>query len=139
MSLFPSGPEPAEVASVTDLTTAVAGLIREGTQECWVKGKVAEYRVWRSGHHYFCLKDARSQMRCVLWRTDAQRLRQAPADGTEVYVLGRPTLWEEKAEFRFTARTILPTAAIGAAQLELERVRALLQADGLFDPAQLFE
>lgn len=127
---------PEEVVTVSAVTCGVSRLIREGTRDLWVRGEVAEYKVWRSGHHYFCIRDAHSQLRCVMWKNDAVRVQQAPAHGTEVFLFGRPTLWEEKGEFRFTAKTLLPTAAVGAAHLELERIKAALQKEGLLDPAR---
>ncbi|HRZ10176.1 MAG TPA: exodeoxyribonuclease VII large subunit, partial [Gemmatimonadales bacterium] len=79
-----------------------------------------------------------ASVRCMLWKQQAagvlKRNGQAPADGMEVLVRGRPTLWEEKGEYRLTATDIIPTALLGAKALELERVRAALKADGLLDP-----
>jgi exodeoxyribonuclease VII large subunit len=137
MDLFssPEGAPPDEVISVSDLARTAAQLLRQGMSDVWVKGEVIEYKVWKSGHHYFCLRDAASQMRCVLWRNDAKS-KVPLADGTEVYAFGRAGLWEEKSEFRFTARMILPTSAMGAAQRELERVKAVLLKDGLLDPSR---
>jgi exodeoxyribonuclease VII large subunit len=64
------------------------------------------------------------------------RAGKPPADGTEVYVLGKPALYEEKSEFQLVVSRMLPTSALGRQQQELERVRALLHQDGLFDPAR---
>jgi exodeoxyribonuclease VII large subunit len=62
--------------------------------------------------------------------------RKPPADGTEVFALGRPTIYGGKGEFQLVVTRMLPTAAVGAAQQELERIKTLLQKDGLFDPAR---
>lgn len=138
MDLFtaPEGAPPDEVVSVSDVARTASQLLRQGMRDMWVRGEVMEYRIWKSGHHYFCLRDASSQMRCVLWRNDARKSMTALDDGTEAYVFGRAGLWEEKSEFRFTAKVILPTAAMGAAQRELERVKALLLAEGLLDQSR---
>jgi exodeoxyribonuclease VII large subunit len=71
-----------------------------------------------------------------MWRTYAQRAGRPPTDGTAVYALGRPTLFEGKGEFQFLVQRMLPTAAIGDQQLRLERVRTALAADGLFEPSR---
>ena len=71
-----------------------------------------------------------------MWSRDAQRAGEPPKDGTEVFVLGKPGIYEAKGEFQLNVTRMLPTAAIGAAQRELERVKELLQRDGLFDPAR---
>jgi exodeoxyribonuclease VII large subunit len=121
------------VFTVSDVTAEVGRAIQRTAQNIWVRAEISEYKVYGSGHHYFTLRDARSQMRCIMWRNDAQRLRVAPVAGMEVFVLGRASYWEEKGEFRFTVTTLLPTADLGAAHVELERVRAALKADGLLD------
>ena len=71
-----------------------------------------------------------------MWKLNAQRAGKPPADGTEVFVLGRPAIYEAKGEFQLVITRMLPTAAVGAAQQELERIKLLLQKDGLFDPAR---
>ena len=75
-------------------------------------------------------------MRCCLWKRDVVRGAKPPADGTEVFVLARPGMYEAKGEFQLNVVRMLPTAAIGQAQRELERVKVLLQKDGLFDLAR---
>jgi exodeoxyribonuclease VII large subunit len=71
-----------------------------------------------------------------MWSRYAQLAGEPPKDGTEVFVLGKPGIYEAKGEFQLNVTRMLPTAAIGAAQRELERVRDLLQRDGLFDHAR---
>jgi exodeoxyribonuclease VII large subunit len=68
-----------------------------------------------------------------MWSRYAQLAGEPPKDGTEVFVLGKPGIYEAKGEFQLNVTRMLPTSAIGAAQRELERVRDLLQRDGLFD------
>jgi exodeoxyribonuclease VII large subunit len=139
-SLFGDGelPEAWSVAQVNrHAKNAVEGIFRE---PLWVLGELVEFKAYRSGHWYFTLRDADASLRCVLWKQQAAgilaRLGAAPTDGMEVLVRGRPTLWEERGEYRLTASDIVPTAVIGAKALELERVRAALQADGLLDPTR---
>jgi exodeoxyribonuclease VII large subunit len=126
---------PDEVWSVTRLTLTAKRVIEEFPQ-IWVRGEVLECKAWKSGHWYFKLRDANSQVSCCMWQRYAARAGKPPADGTEVFVLGRPSLYEAKGEFQLSVTRILPTASIGQAQRELERVKARLYADGLFDPAR---
>jgi exodeoxyribonuclease VII large subunit len=69
-----------------------------------------------------------------MWRFYAQKLKAVPPEGTEVYILGTPTVWEERGELRLTVVTVLPTAGVGLQQVALERTRAVLERDGLLDP-----
>jgi len=125
-----------EVLSVSQLTSAVKRLVEGSIVPLWIRGEVVGLKAWSSGHWYFGLRDRSSQVRCCMWKRDAERAGEPPKDGTEVFVLGRPGIYEAKGEFQFNVTRMLPTAAIGAAHRELERVRALLQRDGLFDYAR---
>jgi exodeoxyribonuclease VII large subunit len=125
-----------EVWSVTELVGTARRIVEGGLAPMWVKGEVVQCKAYPSGHWYFTLRDRTSQVRCAMWRTNAQRAGAPPKDGTEVFVLGRPTVYESKGEFQFVVSQMLPTAAIGAAHRELERVKAVLHHDGLLDPAR---
>jgi exodeoxyribonuclease VII large subunit len=126
-----------DVWSVTQLTIAAKRIV-EGSFErpLWIRGEVVGCKAWPSGHWYFNLRDAASQVRCCLWKRDVVRGAKPPADGTEVFVLARPGMYEAKGEFQLNVVRMLPTAAIGQAQQELERVRLLLKNEGFFDPAR---
>lgn len=138
LSLFSDLITPGDdVWSVTQLTNAAKRIV-EGSFErpLWIRGEVVGCKAWPSGHWYFNLRDAASQVRCCLWKRDVVRGAKPPADGTEVFVLARPGMYEAKGEFQLNVLRMLPTAAIGQAQRELERVRLLLKNEGLFDPAR---
>jgi len=121
--------------SVSQVTKRARRLIEAGLDLLWVKGEVTGFKSYRSGHWYFTLRDADAQVRCVMWRTDNQRLPAPPVEGTQVFVEARPTVWEERGEFRLTVRQLVPTDAGGLWQLQLERAKAALARDGLLDPA----
>jgi exodeoxyribonuclease VII large subunit len=93
-------------------------------------------KAYASGHWYFGIKDAQSQLKGVMWRTYAARIGTPPADGTQVYCFGMPTVWEERGEYRLNVTRMLLLDQLGTQALELERVRKLLAADGLFDPSR---
>jgi exodeoxyribonuclease VII large subunit len=125
-----------DVWSVSQLTTAAKRIVEGEFMPMWVRGEVVACKAWPSGHWYFNLRDATSQVRCCMWKRDAMRAGKPPADGTEVFVLGKPGIYEAKGEFQLNVSRLIPTAAIGQAQQELERVKALLHKDGLFDLAR---
>jgi len=125
-----------DVWSVTRLTTTVKRMVEGEIPAIWVRGEVTGCKTYPSGHCYFTLRDSMCQVRCCLWRRDIPRAGKPPEDGTEVYVLARAGFYEVKAEFQLNVQRILPSSAVGRAQQELERVKALLHKDGLFDPAR---
>jgi exodeoxyribonuclease VII large subunit len=137
LSLSFNIPSPTDqVWSVGQLSASVKRLIEGHPMPLWVRGEVVQCKVWSSGHWYFTLRDKRNQVKCCMWKMHAERAGKPPADGTEVFVLARPVLYEEKGEFQLVISRILPTSALGRGQQELERVKALLQKDGLFDPSR---
>ena len=125
-----------EVWSVSQLTSAVKRLVEGEFMPLWIRGEVVGCKAWSSGHWYFGLRDRSSQVRCCMWKRDAERAGEPPQDGTEVFALGKPGIYEAKGEFQFNVTRMIPTAAIGAAQRELERVKEVLHRDGLFDHAR---
>jgi exodeoxyribonuclease VII large subunit len=137
LSLSFSIPSPTDqVWSVGQLSASVKRLIEGHPMPLWVRGEVVQCKVWSSGHWYFTLRDKRSQVKCCMWKMYAERGGKPPADGTDVFVLGRPGLYEEKGEFQLSVTRMIPTSAVGRQQQELERVKALLHKDGLFDPSR---
>jgi exodeoxyribonuclease VII large subunit len=125
-----------QVWSVGRLNTAIKTLIDGSFPPIWVRGEVLQCKVWSSGHWYFTLREGRSQVRCCMFKLNASRAGKPPVDGTEVFVLAKPGLYEEKGEFQLVVARMLPTSAVGQKQQELERVKALLHQDGLFDPVR---
>ena len=122
--------------SVSDVTKQARRLIESGFTRVWVRGEVSSFKAYRSGHWYFTLRDADAQVRCVMWRNANRNLPAPPQEGSQVFVEATPTVWEERGEFRLTAKRLVPTDEGGLWQLRLEKARAELQRDGLLDPAR---
>ncbi len=120
--------------TVSELGAALRLAAEAVVGQVWIKGEVIGMKTYEAGHWYFTLKDAESQLRCVMWRTYASRQRLVPVDGVEVYLLGTPTVWTQRGELRINAVALLPTAGVGLQQLALERTRERLAEDGLLDP-----
>jgi exodeoxyribonuclease VII large subunit len=125
-----------QVWSVSQLASAVKRLVEGELMPMWIRGEVVGCKAWPSGHWYFGLRDRSSQVRCCMWSRYSQTAGEPPKDGTEVFVLVKPGVYEAKGELQFVVTRLLPTADIGAVHRELERVRALLQQDGLLDHAR---
>jgi exodeoxyribonuclease VII large subunit len=137
LTLFDDAAAPADGAwTVAQVTQRARQLVEAGFPRLWVRGEIVNFKSWQSGHWYFTLRDRQAQVRCMMWRDDARRAGLRPEDGIEVYAHADPTVWEERGEFRLTVRQLLPARAEGRWQLELERARAALARDGLFDPAR---
>lgn len=97
-----------------------------------VEGEVTNYTRSAAGHHYFSIKDARAQMRVVLFATNARFLRFRIENGLQLIVRGRLAIYEAKGEFQLNAVSAEP-AGLGALQLAFEQLKKRLAEEGLFD------
>ena len=100
-----------------------------------VEGEVTNFMRSSAGHLYFSLKDARAQIRVVLFATNARFLRFRIENGLQLVVRGRLTIYEQKGEFQLNA-VIAEPAGLGALQLAFEQLKKRLAEEGLFDPAR---
>ena len=122
------------VWTVSQVNRAVRKLLEGSLPPLWVSGEVGGWKRARSGHCYFTLKDERAQLRCVLFRTDAQRLPTDPEDGMEVRVLGSLTLYEGRGEYQLVARRLDGLGDEGLWRLAFEKLKTKLESEGLLDP-----
>ena len=97
----------------------------------WVEGEVESLVKAASGHVYFCLKDARAQLRAVMWRSDAARLRFRLETGQHLRCRGRLAVYDRDGKFQLYVQVAEP-AGLGAEALALEQLKARLAAEGLF-------
>ena len=116
---------------VRDLVASVRTHIEREYSDAWVEGEISNFRAPESGHLYFTLKDGDSQIRVVMFRSSARLLRFRPADGLQVVVRGRVTIYEDRGELQISAEYIEPKGA-GSLQLAFEQLKAKLEAEGLF-------
>jgi exodeoxyribonuclease VII large subunit len=123
-----------EIWTVSQVNRAVRNLLEGKLPPLWVSGEVGGWKRTRAGHCYFTLKDKQAQIRCVMWRTEAERLRADPDEGMEVNALGSLTLYESRGEYQLAVRALEAGGAEGLWRLAFERLRKKLEAEGLLAP-----
>jgi exodeoxyribonuclease VII large subunit len=128
---FSFRPPDRRVWKVRDLVASVRSHIEREYSDAWVEGEISNFRAPDSGHLYFTLKDGNAQIRVVTFRSSARLLRFRPADGLQVVVRGRVTVYEDRGELQISAEHIEPKGA-GSLQLAFEQLKAKLEAEGLF-------
>lgn len=129
------GEHPQRILTVSELTLLVRDRLEQGFPDVWVEGEVSNLRTPSSGHLYFTLKDADSQLRAVLFRAGAQRLRFALREGLQVIVRGRLTVYEPRGEYQAVLDYLEPKG-VGALQLAFEQLKEKLAREGLFDQSR---
>ena len=142
--LPPSGDQPGRRRGRSDdaplTVSALTQLIKRAIVEhlpptVSVTGELSNVSRPASGHLYFTLKDASSELRCVMWRSAASRLRFRPEDGLEIVATGGVDVYEPRGQYQFYARKLEPKG-VGELELAFRQLRERLEREGLFDPAK---
>lgn len=123
--------------SVTELTRHVRLLLERNDtlQDVYVQGEISNFSRPSSGHLYFTLKDSGAALKCVMWKSDAMRLRLPLRDGLHIEAHGKIGVYEPGGIYQLYADIIRP-AGEGALFAEFMRLKAALEAEGLFDPGR---
>jgi exodeoxyribonuclease VII large subunit len=133
-SLFNLMPE-RRTWKVSELTTRIRELLEGNLPDISVEGEVSNCRAAQSGHYYFTLKDARSQIRCVCFRDQMRGIKCKPEDGLHLTVRGSLSVYDARGEYQIYVTNIDP-GGLGALQLAFEQLKKRLLEEGLFDPAR---
>src|SRR5581483_5786653 len=126
-----AGQPPRHILTPSTLNRLVRGLLEDALPLVWIEGELSNVARPASGHLYFTLKDNAAQVRCAMFKPKSGWLRFKPADGMHVLVRARVGLYEPRGEFQLVAEHMEP-AGEGALQREFERLKAQLDAEGLF-------
>ncbi len=127
----PAKEEP-RIFSVAEVTRAVRGVLEAAFEEVWVEGEVSNFRQQASGHQYFTLKDADSQLACVQFARGTWRKAVQLADGMLVQAKGRLTVYEARGQYQLVV-SVVQAAGAGALLAKFEALKRKLAAEGLFD------
>jgi len=130
MSLF----ETQHIYKVSELTKTIRAILEESPiSEVWIEGEVSNLSRPFSGHLYFKLKDAESQIDCAIFRPLADRVKFDLEDGISILLQGRLTVYEPRGNYQIIGNRVEPIG-IGALQLAFEQLKQKLDSEGLFDP-----
>jgi len=128
---FTKSVEPS-IFTVSSLTRKLRGILEQGIGEVWVDGEISNLRRQASGHIYFTLKDASSQIACVLFAGQTPQLKGMRfADGVQVRLFGELSVYEARGNYQIVVRTVQDQGA-GALQAKFEELKRRLDSEGLF-------
>jgi len=135
MLLFDEQPETPRPLSVGELTEQIKDLMEAGFPSVWVSGEISNFARPSSGHLYLTLKDDAAQLKAVMWRGNAQRVRFDLHDGLEVICHGHLEVYAPRGQYQLVIHSLEPRG-MGALELALRQLRERLGREGLFDPAR---
>lgn len=140
MSLFEDDDPPARPGNspeytVSELSQAVKRVIEGEFGVIRVRGEIGRVSRPASGHLYFDLKDERNVIAAIAWKGQVARMQVRPEEGMEVVASGKMTTFAGQSKYQMIVEDVAPAGA-GALMAMLEKRRAALAAEGLFDPAR---
>jgi exodeoxyribonuclease VII large subunit len=120
-----------QVYSVSKLTKDIHAILKAAFDSVWVEGEISNFRTVASGHSYFVLKDDKAQVRCVLFKGHRAGIKFQPADGDQVLMFGRVSVYDARGEYQIIAESLDPRG-LGALQKAYEQLKEKLDKEGLF-------
>jgi exodeoxyribonuclease VII large subunit len=105
----------------------------ETLQDVWVEGEISNFSKASSGHWYFTLKDSKAQLKAVMWRSNVAQHMFPPSNGESVVVHGYISVYDQRGEYQLYADELRPLG-VGDLYAQFERLKAQLDAEGLFAP-----
>lgn len=118
--------------SVSDLATETRALVESGLRPVWVRGEISDFKRHRSGHWYFCIRDAAAQIKCVVWASDQRGIPAAPEVGMQVILFGQMTVYAARGDLQLRVRRI-EAEGDGLWRKAMELTLAKLRQEGLLD------
>ena len=124
-----------QVLSITQINEYIRGKMDQDQLlvQLAVRGEISNYKMYPSGHHYFTLKDENAALKCVMFKTNAARLRFRPENGMKVIAMGRITVYPRDGAFQLYC-SAMSMDGVGDLYAAFEQLKAKLAAQGLFAP-----
>ena len=125
----------AEMAiSVTDLNKYIKNKIAddEYLSNILIKGEISNFKHHYTGHLYFTLKDENSLIKCIMFKSYAQKLNFEPRDGMKVYILGSVSVFERDGVYQIYAK-VMEEDGLGDLYTKYQKLKEELEKEGLFD------
>ncbi len=117
--------------SVSELNEQVKAQLERGFSAVWVEAEIVNFKAANSGHWYFTLHDADSQLRAACYVRNNLRIRFQPFDGLQVRVRGKLSVYQPKGEYQMLVESLEPVGE-GALRVAYEQVKTKLTREGLF-------
>ncbi|MBY4895495.1 exodeoxyribonuclease VII large subunit [Cupriavidus sp. AU9028] len=124
-----------DVIPVGELNHAIATMLERNFPLTWVRGEISNFTRAASGHWYFSLKDARAQIRCVMFRGRNQYVDFPVREGEAVEVRALVSMYEARGEVQLNVEA-MRRAGVGNLYEAFQRLKEKLARDGLFDAAR---
>jgi len=121
------------IYTVSQLTSSIKIILEDSFRNIWVEGEVSNFKA-SSGHFYFTLKDDKSELKCVFFKSSNEKIKFEVKDGMQALCCGKISIYEQRGVYQLYVAKMEPKG-IGALQLAFEQLKEKLFEEGLFDAA----
>lgn len=122
-----------KIFTISELNLAIKSLIEPPFSNITVKAEISNFKLQSSGHLYFSLKDAQSQIGAVMFKGNAATLPRMPKEGDQVVARGELSVYQPRGQYQIVVREI-EFQGVGALLLKLQQLKEQMQLKGWFDP-----
>lgn len=122
------------IYTVSQLTSSIKIVLEDSFQNIWIEGEVSNLDKPSSGHFYFTLKDDKSELKCVFFKSSNEKIKFEMKDGMQILCSGRISIYEKRGVYQLYVTKAEPKG-VGALQLAFEQLKERLFKEGLFDKA----
>jgi exodeoxyribonuclease VII large subunit len=122
------------IYTVSQLTSSIKIVLEDSFQNIWIEGEISNFDRPSSGHFYFTLKDDKSELKCVFFKSNNEKIKFEIKDGMQVLCCGRISIYEKRGVYQLYVTKIEPKG-VGELQLAFEQLKEKLFKEGLFEEA----
>jgi len=121
------------IYTVSQLTSSIKIVLEDSFRSIWIEGEISNFKA-SAGHFYFTLKDDKSELKCVFFKSSNEKIKFELKDGMQVLCRGRISIYEQRGVYQLYVAGMEPKG-VGALQLAFEQLKEKLFKEGLFDEA----
>jgi len=121
------------IYTVSQLTSSIKIVLEDSFQNIWIDGEISNFKAV-AGHFYFTLKDDKSELKCVFFKSSNEKIKFEIKDGMQVLCCGKISIYEQRGVYQLYVARMEPKG-IGELQLAFEQLKEKLFKEGLFDEA----
>jgi exodeoxyribonuclease VII large subunit len=121
------------IYTVSQLSSSIKIVLEDSFRNIWVEGEISNFKAV-AGHFYFTLKDDKSELKCVFFKSSNEKIKFEMKDGMQVLCCGKISIYEQRGVYQLYVAKIEPKG-VGELQLAFEQLKEKLFKEGLFEEA----
>ena len=121
------------IYTVSQLTSSIKIVLEDSFRNIWIEGEISNFKA-AAGHFYFTLKDDKSELKCVFFKSSNEKIKFEIKNGMQVLCCGKISIYEQRGVYQLYVARMEPKGA-GELQLAFEQLKEKLFKEGLFDEA----